>query len=74
MREIIENSHDTATGPDKIHYQMLKQFPTSSLETLLNMCHDIWTTRIYYENWLLATVVPKAKPVKTIKRLEIIGQ
>ena len=35
--EPIQLSHDSATGPDEIHYQMLKQLPDTSLETLLNI-------------------------------------
>ena len=29
--DAIKISHDTATGPDKIHYQMLKHLPKNSL-------------------------------------------
>ena len=30
--EAIQLSHDSATGPDEIHYQMLKHLPDTSLE------------------------------------------
>ena len=42
--EAIQLSHDSATGPDEIHYQMLKHLPENSLETLLNIFNYIWTT------------------------------
>ena len=32
--EAIQLPHDSATGPDEIHYQMLKHLPDTSLETL----------------------------------------
>ena len=32
--EAIQLSHDSAAGPDEIHYQMLKHLPDNSLETL----------------------------------------
>ena len=32
--EAIQLSHDSATGPDEIHYQMLKHLPDTPLETL----------------------------------------
>ena len=35
--EAIQLSHDSATGPDEIHYQMLKHLPDTSLETLFNI-------------------------------------
>ena len=41
--EAIQLSHDSATGPDEIHYQMLKHFTENSLETLWNIFHYIWT-------------------------------
>ena len=42
--EAIQLSHDSATGPDEIHYQMLKHLPDTSLENLLNIFNYIWTT------------------------------
>ena len=62
--EAIEKSHDTATGPDDIHYQMLKHLPKRSLQTLLNIFNNIWETGEYPETWRLATVVPIPKPGK----------
>ena len=34
LKEAISKSHDTATGPDEIHYQMLKHLPPRSLEAV----------------------------------------
>ena len=31
LKDAISKSHDTATGPDEIHYQMLKHLPLKSL-------------------------------------------
>ena len=42
--EAIQLSHDSATGPDEIHYQMLKHLPENSLETLLNILNYICST------------------------------
>ena len=42
--EAIKLSHDSATGPDEINYQMLKNLPDTSLETLLNIFNYIWIT------------------------------
>ena len=44
--EAIQLSHDSATGPDEIHYQMLKHLPENSLETLLNIFNYIWTSSL----------------------------
>ena len=42
--EAIQLSHDSATGPDEIHYQMLKHLQRILLKTLLNIFNYIWTT------------------------------
>ena len=62
--EAILLSHDSATGPDEIHYQMLKHLPDTSLETLLNIFNYIWTTGKFPEDWTLATIIPIPKPGK----------
>ena len=41
LKGAIQKSHDTATGPDEIHYQMLKHLPDSALLTLLHTFNDI---------------------------------
>ena len=41
LKEAISKSHDTATGPDEIHYQMLKYLHPKSIQRLLNIFNDI---------------------------------
>ena len=62
--EAIQLSHGSATGPDEIHYQMLKHLPENSLETLLNIFNYIWTTGKFPEDWTYATIIPIPKPGK----------
>ena len=64
LLEAINQSHDSATGPDEIHYQMLKHLPESSLQALLSIFNHIWTTGDFPEDWRLATVIPIPKPGK----------
>ena len=52
------------TGPDEIHYQMLKHLPENSLETLLNIFDYIWTTGKFPEDWTYETIKPFPKPGK----------
>ena len=42
--EAIQLSHDSTTGSDKIHHQMLKHLSENSLEILLNISNFICTT------------------------------
>ena len=62
--EAAQLSHDLATGPDKIHYQMLKHLPENSLEILLNIFNNIWNTGKFPEDWQYATIIPIPKPGK----------
>ena len=58
--EAIQLSHDSASGTDEIHYQMIKHLAYYSLETLLNIFNYIWTTGCP-ENWQYATIIPIPK-------------
>ena len=64
LKDAINKSHDTATGPDEIHYQMLKTFPPKSLKTLLAIFNDTLETGKFPESWELATIIPIPKPGK----------
>ena len=62
--EAIQLSHDSATDPDEIHYQMLKHLLEISLETILNIFNYIWTTGKFPDGWQYATIIPIPKPGK----------
>ena len=64
LKDAIKKSHDTASGPDEIHYQMLKHLPENALSTLLHIFNDIWATGVFPDSWRLATVIPIPKPGK----------
>lgn len=64
LEDSLKQSHDTSTGPDNIHYQMLKHLPYSALETLLRIFNDIWTSGNFPPTWSEAIVIPINKPGK----------
>ena len=64
LKDAISKSHDTATGPDEIHYQMLKHLPLKSLQALLDIFNNMWETGKFPESWELATIIPIPKPGK----------
>ena len=70
--EAIQLSHDSATGPDEIHYQMLKHLPDTSLETLLKIFNYNLTTGKFPDSWQYATIIPIPKPVKILRNQIII--
>ena len=65
--DALKKSHDTATGPDEIHYQLLKHLPRDSLMVLLDIFNDIWASREISECWKEATVIPISKTGKDPK-------
>lgn len=60
----IRNSHDTAAGPDNVHYQFLKHLTHNAQITLLNCINNIWTSGKIPASWKEATVIPIPKPGK----------
>ena len=64
LRESLKRAHDTACGPDEIHYQLLKHLPDAALQTLLNIFNDIWLGGSFPACWRQAIVIPIAKPGK----------
>lgn len=64
LKDAIEKSHNSAVGPDEVHYSFLKQIPPESIQLLLQIYNIIWTTKEFPENWKLATIIPIAKPGK----------
>ena len=64
LSDALKKSHDTATGPDEIHYQILKHLPRDSLMVLLDIFNDIWASGEIPECWKEATVIPMPKPGK----------
>ena len=62
--DAIQKSNDTATGPDEVHYQMLKHLPNNALSTVLHIFNDIWATGVFPESWRLTTIIPIPKPGK----------
>ena len=64
LKDAISKAHDTATGPDEVHYQMLKHLPPKSLQALLDILNDMWETGKFPESLELATIIPIPKPGK----------
>ena len=80
--DALKKYHVTATGPDEIHYQLLKHLPRDSLMVLLDIFkhlprdslmvlldifNDIWASGEIPECWKEATVIPIPKPGKDSK-------
>ena len=66
LHHSLNRYHDTAVGPDKIHYQFLKHLPESSLRVLLHAFNNIWQTGQIPSSWQEATIIPIPKRITAI--------
>ena len=66
LEDALRQAHDTAVGPDEIHYQMLKHLPDTSLSSLLEIFNDIWQSGSFPSSWSEATIIPLPKPDKDL--------
>ena len=64
LKTSLSKAHNTACGPDGIHYQLLKSLPDPCLDVLLSLMNDIWLSGNVPSVWKQATVVPIPKPGK----------
>ena len=64
LKSSLNRAHDTAEGPDKIHYQLLKHLPADSMSLLLDIYNYIWQSGGFPPCWSKATVIPIPKPGK----------
>ena len=67
LRAAIHKARDSATGPDHIHYQMLKNLPDVALDTLLRVFKDSWTTGHSPRAWSEATIIPSQNRERTLE-------
>ena len=64
LKSSLNRAHETAEGPDKIHYQLLKHLSPESMSLLLNIYNYIWQSGEFPDCWSEATVIPIPKPGK----------
>ena len=64
LKSSLSRAHDTAEGPDKVHYQLLKHLPQESMHLLLNIYNYIWQSWNFPDCWKEAIVIPIPKPGK----------
>ena len=64
LQEAIKNPHDTSPGPDNMHYQFLRHLPETSLQLLLQILNNIWTSGDFPVQWQQGIVILIPKPDK----------
>ena len=64
LQDDLSRVHNTSTGPDEIHSQLLKQLPKSSVLLILNIFNKIWIYGDFPSDWRKAIIIPIPKPGK----------
>ncbi|GFN96533.1 Pol-like protein [Plakobranchus ocellatus] len=57
LKNSVNKSNESASGPDGVYYQFLRHLPESCLHTLLKLFNNIWTTGDKPSSWREASVV-----------------
>ncbi len=64
LRTALNKKKSTAPGADQIHYDILKQLPNESMDTLLSLINSSWEQGTLPDSWKEATIIPILKPKK----------
>ena len=67
LQYAISRSKNTSPGEDTIQADMIKMLPSKTLELLLKIYNNIWTTGNLPSSWNSSVIVPIAKPGKDPK-------
>lgn len=66
MWACLSSSSNSAPGPDKITYEIIRHLPRESLTVLLKIYNQIWRTQAFPDSWRSATIIPIPKPGKDL--------
>jgi len=64
LKESLHKSNNSTSGPDDIHYELLRKLPEPALRVLLKVFNHIWVTGNFPSEWREATIVAIPKPGK----------
>ena len=59
-------SSSTATGPEKVAYQILKHLPHSGMDFLLHVFNLSWSSHSYPSIWMTSSIIPIHKMEKPL--------
>lgn len=64
LKESLRCSKDSTSGPDQVHYQMLRHLPDEWLSKLLDIYNEIWSSGRLPDSWKISLILPILKPNK----------
>jgi len=65
LSNALDQSKDTASGPDNIHYQLIKNRSLPTKQILLQAFNNMWDSDLFPSTWRQATILPIPKPGKS---------
>ena len=57
LKQALQKSNNSATGPDEVHYNLLTRLPESVLSVLLKVYNSIRESETFHPSWREAVVV-----------------
>jgi hypothetical protein len=69
MEYALSTCKGSSSGPDDVHYEMLKQLPRVAKLKLLEIDNEIWEREVFPKSWTEATVIPILKRPEPNKQL-----
>ncbi len=64
LQNALNKAKDTATGPDDLHYQIIKHLPHETQDILLELFNKVWDNGTFPKIWKEAAVIPIPRPSK----------
>ena len=64
LEQCIKETKNSAPGPDKINYEIIRHIPKLALKTLLGIYNDIWHQNTFPTEWRKAIIIPIPKENK----------
>lgn len=70
LENALKNCNGSSPGPDKIHYDMLKQLDSSGKALILKFFNKMWNEKSFPKNWRSSFLIPIVKKGKDPKKAE----
>jgi len=67
LKRALHTCSDTAEGPDKIHFSMLRNLTDAMIKLLLEIYNRIWVRHEYPSSWCESIIIPFLKQGKNPK-------
>ena len=64
LKRSLEKSNNSSSGPDQIHYEILRHLPIETLHILLDIINETWKSDTFPESWREVLIISIPKPGK----------